>query len=110
MKPFLLIRVAPLGSCVVSETCNGVAREFHRYPQSPRGERLSLQLSRFGLSKQDAADALVLTTDELSDLEHGRSVLATDAEWDRAEQVLREAKRDPAVVVVSRLMIGGWVR
>lgn len=102
---FLLHPIAPIGATVLDHLCTGRSMEFLRYPPSPRGERLMLRRVGLELSLRDAAAALGISAQQLADLENGRAVLESDAEWDRAEQVLREwARTRPAVQAITRMM------
>lgn len=90
-EPFRLTPVAPLGSEMLLRDVRGAARELHRYPASPQGAQLQLRRCGLGVDRRAAAAALGLTASDIEDLERGRAVLASEAEWRRAEQALREA-------------------
>lgn len=96
---FLVIRVESTGLrqttalVCTARGCEVQPVTLDTYPPSPRGERLRALRVELGLGLREAARALGVKASELSGLEFGRARLADEAEWDRAEAMIREAKR-----------------
>lgn len=58
------------------------------YPPSPRGEALRAARIAAGLTLRHGARLLGISPTQLSGLQEGSLVLASEAEWDEAERVL----------------------
>lgn len=63
--------------------------ELKTYPPHPRGEELARIRKAGYVNLGLAAGLLGIRVVEMSGLEHGRFTFETDAEWDKAESMLR---------------------